>query len=273
MGAPLSRAARFRALNTVTLVVVVALNGLAATGAMSGASIGALANQQPSLFLPANFVFGIWSLIYAGLFACLGFQLVPSAGGRRTVERLGWWWMVGGVLNVAWITLFSFSQFGAAMVVMLALLATLVWTGEQLRRWDVTWPERVLAVWPHDLYLAWISVAVIANAFQYAHVTGFGGLGIPESAWAVTMMGVATLLGAAMAHERGNWLFPLVVAWAVYGIGVRHEAVVAIASTTGWLVPAGVALGAVAWSMGVWGRPAEEEVPDLSEFESPGDLP
>jgi tryptophan-rich sensory protein len=242
-----------RALNALTFVAVVALNGAAATGAMSGDSIGVLANRYPSLFLPANYVFGIWSLIYAGLCACLAYQLGPSAGGRRTVERLGPWWAVCGALNVAWITLFSFSQFGAAMLVMLAFLAVLVLVGERLRAEAVSRTERVLAVWPHDLYLAWIAVAVIANSFQYAHAVGFGGFGVPEATWAVGMMGVATLLGAVMAHERGNWLFPLVVAWALRGIGARHAAVPAIADATAWLVPAGIALGLAAWGGGVWG--------------------
>ncbi len=243
-----------RALNALTFVAVVALNGAAATGAMSGDSIGVLANRYPSLFLPANYVFGIWSLIYAGLFACLAYQLVPSAGGRRTVERLGPWWAVCGALNVAWITLFSFSRFGAAMLVMLAFLAVLVLVGERLRAGAVSRAERVLAVWPHDLYLAWIAVAVIANSFQYAHAVGFGGFGVPEATWAVGMMGVATLLGAVMAHERGNWLFPLVVAWALRGIGARHAAVPAIADATAWLVPAGIALGLAAWGAGAWRR-------------------
>lgn len=247
---------RLRALNALTLLLVVALNGAAATGAMSGDSIGVLANRYPSLFLPANYVFGIWSLIYAGLFACLAYQLVPSAGGRRTVERLGWWWAACGALNVAWITLFSFSQFAGAMLVMLAFLAVLVRVGEALRAGAVTWPERLLAVWPHDLYLAWISVAVIANSFQFAHAAGFGGFGIAESTWAVGMMGVATLLGAVMAHARGNWLFPLVVAWALRGIGARHAAVPAIAEATAWLVPAGIAAGAAAWGAGAWRRRA-----------------
>jgi hypothetical protein len=122
--------------------------------------------------------------------------------------------------------------------------------GERLRAGAVPAALRVLAVWPHDLYLAWISVAVIANSFQYAHVVGFGGFGIAEATWAVAMMGVATALGAVMAYGRGNWLFPLVVAWALRGIGARHAAVPAIADVTAWLVPAGVVLGVVAWGGG-----------------------
>jgi hypothetical protein len=247
---------RWRALNALTLLLVVALNGAAATGAMSGDSIGVLANRYPSLFLPANYVFGIWSLIYAGLVACMLLQLVPSVAERTTVERLGPWWVACGVLNVAWITLFSFSQFAMALVVMLLFLGVLVHLGERLREGAVSPMLRALAVWPHDLYLAWISVAVIANSFQFAHVVGFGGFGIAESTWAVAMMGVATLLGVVMAYGRGNWLFPFVVAWALRGIGARYATVPDIVIATTWLVPAGIVLGMLAWGEGVRrGRP------------------
>jgi len=111
-------------------------------------------------------------------------------------------------------------------------------------------------VWPHDLYLAWISVAVIANSFQFAHVVGFTGFGVAESTWAVAMMGVATLLGVVMAYGRGNWLFPFVVAWALRGIGARYATVPDIVIATTWLVPAGIVLGMLAWGEGVRrGRP------------------
>ncbi len=136
---------RWRALNALTLLVVVALNGAAATGAMSGDSIGVLANRFPSLFLPANYVFGIWSLIYAGLVACMLLQLVPSEAGRTAVERLGPWWVACGVLNVAWITLFSFSQFALALIVMLLFLWVLVHVGERLRGGRC---RRCCARWP-----------------------------------------------------------------------------------------------------------------------------
>jgi hypothetical protein len=254
--------------NLVTFVVVVALNGLAATGAMSGDSIGVLANRYQSLFLPANWVFGIWSLIYLGLGASVVYQLLPLPGARRVVERLGWWWAVTGVLNVAWISLFSFSQFGLALVVMLLLLVALIIMAERLRDGELDpeeatrpgvrlpaatrtdWADRCCVRWPLDLYLAWISVAVISNIFQYAHVVGFGGFGISELMWSVTMMFVATLLGAFMSWSRGMWVFPFVVAWALYGIGQRYADNSILAVTANSLVVGGLALGVASWIMG-----------------------
>ena len=255
---PLTRS-RQKAGNVLVLVLVIALNGLAASGAMSGDSIGVIANRYRSLFLPADYVFGIWSLIYLGLIATAIYQALPTAGAERAVQRLGIWWAVTGALNVAWISLFSFGQFALALLVMVIFLITLIAIGERVRggtrrgrgRADPSpLAEQAFLIWPQDIYLAWISVALIANSFQFAQAVQWGGFGIAESTWAVTMMLVATLLGVTMAWRRGNWLFPLVVAWALRGIGARYPEVAAIADTTRWLVPAGVAAGAVAWLAG-----------------------
>ncbi len=243
--------ARWKLVNAATFVVVLVFNALAGSGALSGESIGVIANRDRSLFLPANYVFGIWSLIYLGLLASTVYQVLPVAGAARAVERFGPWWLVAGVLNVAWVTLFSFARFGAALAVMVVFLVALVAAAERLRRGAPAGAaERWLVRWPFDLYLAWIAVALIANSFQYAHVTGFGGFGIGEPAWAVAMMVVATLLGAWMAWGRGMWLFPPVVAWALRGIGARYPDVAPVATAAAWLVPAGLVLGAGAWVIG-----------------------
>lgn len=239
--------------NVLVLVLVVALNGLAASGAMSGDSIGEIANRFRSLFLPADYVFGIWSVIYLGLIVSAVYQALPTVAAERAVQRLGIWWAVTGALNVAWISLFSFGQFALALLVMVIFLVSLIIIGERVRGASgtrATRGQQAFLIWPQDIYLAWISVALIANSFQFAHAVAWTGFGIAESTWAVAMMLVATLLGAIMARGRGNWLFPLVVAWALRGIGTRYADLPVIADTARWLVPVGILAGLLAAWLG-----------------------
>lgn len=241
-----------RVASTAVFVAVLAANGLAGSGAMSGESIGVVANRFPSLFLPAGYVFGIWSLIYLWLTVTLVYLWGRGEGPSRALERLGPWWATAGALNIAWVTAFAFSRYAVALAVMIALIVTLVITGAQLRRDHApSRAYRATVVWAHDLYLAWISVALIANLFQFAHVVGFGGLGLSELQWSLTMMGVATALSWWLAAGQGNWLAPLVVAWAVKGIAVRHADLAAIATAGAiipWLSIGGGLIATVIWA-------------------------
>ena len=240
-----------RFLNILVFLFVLIGNGLAASGKLSGQSIGVIANNYRSLFLPANYVFGIWSLIYFGLFALTVFQALPGAASRRSVQRTGPWWIIIGVLNVAWISTFSFSYFLGALAIMAVLLVALILVFEHVNSGE---PRSAGEYWcvtvPTGIYLAWISVAIIANIFQYAHVVSWSGFGIGESTYAVVMMIVATILGLVMSYSRGAWMFPLVVAWALRGIGARYADMSGIAGPAEILVPAGIVGGLGLWWAG-----------------------
>jgi hypothetical protein len=149
------------------------------------------------------------------------------------------------------------------MVAMLALLGSLILVSERLRGLSRsgTLAEKACVAWPFSVYLAWISVALIANTFQYMHVVEWGGLGIPENTWAAAMMGVATLLGWVMVGARGLWAFPLVVGWAVWGIGVRFSRTPLLHGTAQVVVPLGVLVGL---GLFFWRRRAAPAAPRAS---------
>lgn len=238
----------WKLINVAMFVAVMVANGAAGSGALSGESIGVVANRYSNFFLPANWVFGIWSLIYLLLAVFTVYQALQGAGSERAVRALGPWWAISVLLNIGWVAAFAYSRFGLAMLLMLALLVTLVRIVERLHaaRAPGSLAETFCVRLPFDLYLSWISVAVIANTFQYAHVVGWGGFGISETTWSVAMMVVATLLGLVMVVHRGVWAFPPTVAWAIYGIGARFPEVAAIHTAAGIMVPMGLAGGVVA---------------------------
>jgi benzodiazapine receptor len=237
--------------NVVVLVAVLWVNGLAGSGALSGESIGIIANRYRSTFLPANWVFGIWSLIYMALFALIVYQALPGHRENEALQRIGWGWAVNGALNIAWVVLFSFSQFGPALAVMLALLVNLVWIMERTEWAEgrLGWADRFLVAYPFGLYLAWISVAVIANTFQYMTYLEWGGFGISAEVWSALMMVVGTGLATFMVFHRGNWFFPVVFAWAFLGIADRFDEVPVIADTAYAMIAVGfcVLVGGMLW--------------------------
>lgn len=231
-----------QAAGVAVFAVVIWVNGLAGSGALSGDSIGVIANRYRSDFLPANYVFGIWGLIYFGLLAFTVYQALPAQRANLLLRKVGWLWFANGLLNVAWIIAFSFSRFGAAMLAMVALLGTLAAIHVRVGIEDhLRWPERLFVAIPFGVYLAWISVAVVANSFQYvAYLEPGVSLG-SGPIWSAIMMIATTALAAFMAWRRGVWVYPLVVAWAVAGIAMRFSDVTLLA-WTGWsMVLVGIA--------------------------------
>lgn len=237
----------FQGLNVAVLILVLWLNALAGSGALSGESIGVIANRYPSWFLPANYTFGIWSLIYLWLVAFAVYQALPAQRGSAALGRLHLGWVTNGALNIAWIVAFSFERFGSALLMMVALLVNLVWILERIgwHRGGLGAGDRVFVAYPFALYLAWISVALISNTFQYLTFLEWGGFGIPGPVWSAIMMGVATALGLFMVFHRGNWFFPLVFAWAFVGIAERYAETPLVANTA-WTAAAVGLTGMVA---------------------------
>jgi hypothetical protein len=223
-----------RTLGVLTFATVIAVNGLAGSGTLSGESIGVIANRYPSDFLPASYVFGIWNLIYLGLLVFTVDLAIRPERDAVLQRRLGSLWPMNGLLNVTWIITFSFERFAVAMAIMLALLANLFAIhgaiGDPRR---LGFRDRVTTALPFGLYLAWISVAVIANAFQLATALEWNAFGVDPAVWSVSMMTAGTGLGAFMAFRRGVLVFPLVVAWSLAGIAVRHSGTPFIAAP-GW---------------------------------------
>lgn len=211
------------AVNVVAFLTVVALNARAGTGALAGESIGEIANEYPSYFLPADFTFAIWSVIYAGLAGFTVFQATPWGLRSDAVRSVGGAWLLSCLLNVGWVVSFSYRRLGASLALMAALLTVLFILHRRVHHppYDASLVENVLVIQPFGLYLAWISVAIIANTFHFLAYRDWIGLTETGAALATVMMLGAALLGAWMLVRRRVWLFPLVVAWALFGIGRR----------------------------------------------------
>ncbi|HEU5442027.1 MAG TPA: tryptophan-rich sensory protein [Ktedonobacterales bacterium] len=209
----------------VSFVVTLVVNWLATTGALGGLTTREIATRYPIYFLPANFTFGIWGLIYLALGIYTVYQALPSQREQPRQRAVGWLVALTGVFNSLWLVTFQNTLFAASMLAMLALLVTLIVTYMRLDIGGapVNLTTRLLLTLPFSLYLGWITVATIANASYVLYDAGWDGFGISGQVWAVIMLLVAAVLTLYVVATRGDVVFLLVVVWAFSGIWVRQQ--------------------------------------------------
>jgi hypothetical protein len=244
-----------QAVCALSVVATIAGNALANILPFNGQSTGAVSNKFDVLFTPAGYVFGIWGLLYLTWLLFAVFQLLPAQQRNPRLVRVGHLFAMSGAANVAWLWLWHHEYFGLTVVVMLTLLGLLIACYLRLDAWRarVSRVERICVDLPFSLYLAWISVATIANITIFLRHAGWSGWGLPEPAWAVIMIGVATCLGAVACLHRRDFAFAAVLAWAFIGIADKQAATPAVVAAA-WIATG--LLGAV-----VLGRIARDTMP------------
>lgn len=219
----------------VALAATIGLNGLANALPLNGQTTGDVANSFPTFFTPASYVFSIWGVIYLGLIAYAGFQVLPSERTNPRLQAIGGWFLLSCGANCLWLVLWHYEYFALTMLAMLALLFSLImiYVRLQVGRRDLPARERWLVHGPFAVYLGWITVATIANASVVLYTLGWDGLGIAGPTWAVILLVVATCIGAAIVLGRADWGYGAVLVWAFIGIVIKYAAMWAIAVTAG----------------------------------------
>jgi hypothetical protein len=207
----------------VTLVTLL-VNALANALPLNGQNTGEISDRFKVLFVPAGYVFSIWGVIYLGLIAYAIFQALPAQRDNQRLHSAGWWFVLAGIANSAWIFLWHYNFFPLTLLAMFTLLVSLIAIYLKLGIGRVAVPaaERWATFIPISIYLGWISVATIANVTDVLYDVGWTGGGIDAQIWAVLLLGVALVLGVLMAVRHSDSAYLLVFVWAFTGIGVRQ---------------------------------------------------
>ncbi len=228
-----SQTADRRSTSTVLLALAVALataatlvvNYLANGLPINGQTTGDVTRRFEVYFVPAGYVFSIWSLIYLGLIAYtvyLGVTLAQRRDDSGAARAIAPWYLLTAAANCCWLFAWHHNQFPLSMLVMVVLLVALIVIyrlqasrppTSTLERWTVHIPFRV--------YLGWISVATIANATITLDDAGWSGFGLSEPTWGAIMVVVAAALGVVMNLRHRDIAYGLVIIWALIGVAVR----------------------------------------------------
>ena len=232
-----------------TVILGLTINILAVTLPLNGQDTGEISDRFQVYFVPAGYVFSIWSVIYLGWIAFTIFQLLPSQKENPRLRRLGYLFPLSNLANAAWLFCWHYNQFGLSVLVMLTLLGLLIasYLALDVNRASVTRTEYWSVDVMFSIYLGWITVATVANITDWLYFVGWDGFGIPAQTWAVIMLAVASLLGLAMAITRRDVGYLSVLVWAFVGIAVKQASAPLVAISAG--IAAALMLGLAIFSL------------------------
>ncbi|MBM7663879.1 tryptophan-rich sensory protein [Solibacillus kalamii] len=201
----------------IAMIAVIVVNALSNTLPLNGQTASEITNRLEVLFTPAGYVFSIWSLIYLLLVIWL-ITIYRKVKDNRFKGKVGILFIISCIFNIAWLFSWHYEQFILSIIVMFFLLFTLIAIYLQYKNTEKGLSER----FPFSFYLAWISVATIANVSYVLKYHGVD-LGISEVVGSLVLVGVAVILGYLAVAISQDIFFPLVIVWALIGIAVKTD--------------------------------------------------
>ena len=250
-----------QAANLLSVILALTVNVLASALPLNGQNTGEISDRFQVYFVPAGYVFAIWGVIYLGWIAFTIFQLQSSQKENPRLRRLGYLFSLSNLANATWLFCWHYNRFGLSVIVMLTLLGLLIASYLRLdvNRSSVSRAE----YWSVDIlfgvYLAWITVATVANITDWLYLVGWDGFGISAQAWAVIMLAIACILGLGIALTRRDVGYLLVLVWAFIGIALKQTSAPMV--VLGAWIAAALMLGLVIFSF--IGRRTAGPVPGL----------
>lgn len=211
--------------NIVALVATLVVNYLSNALPINGKTPAEISNSVPNLFVPANYVFSVWGVIYFFLIGFVIYQALPSQRQNPLLRRIGYGFVVSCIANITWILLFHYDQYALSVLAMITLLLTLITIYTRIGV-GVT-PVKAVERWwihtPFSIYMGWITVATVANiSFTLTYIQ-WDGFGIANATWAIIMLAVATAVAVAVIVRRRDVAYSAVIIWALVGIYFNQQ--------------------------------------------------
>jgi benzodiazapine receptor len=220
--------------NVVAVVGSTVFNALVNILPLNGTTTAEVSNAYPNLFTPANYVFSIWGVIYTLLFVFMFYQIRTSQRDSQYLQDIGFLYLLGAVINIAWLMVFHYSYpapndlFILTAVPIFGLFLTLLYIYLRLGVGvkEASRGVKLAVHLPLSVYLGWLSVATIANTASILNYLGRSpGIPIPiQETWTALVIVVAFLITFLMLARRRDFAFGFVVIWATIGIAVKQAA-------------------------------------------------
>ena len=220
---------------------------------INGLTSGEISELFPNRFVPDDFTFSIWGIIYAWLLVFLGYSTkvllwVPAINQRyqrvRSILPLFW---LSCLLNSIWLISWHYLHTGLCTIIILALLATLAPIFVRLQKVAATprSTDYFLVELPFMVYFGWTSVLTISSFIVFLVSSGWNCCNLWGVTCTIVLMALIILSALFMAYIKHRPAYSLVVAWALLGIYRRQSGVdssVALVAIIGVITCVGVSI-------------------------------
>lgn len=214
--------------NVIAVFSFIIVNVLANIIPIGGNYTGDIADTIPNLFVPTGLTFAIWGVIYI-LAVCFAiYQLADLFGKIESksdyIQKIGFWFILGSIGNIAWIFLWHYEQILWSMIPILILFVSLlmIYLRLNIGKSKASKQERYYIHLPISVYLGWLTVATIANLTAVLVTLEVGGLFLGEVLWTVLVIVVAMIITLLILYNRSDVGYSLVIIWALLGIVIKQ---------------------------------------------------
>ncbi len=223
----------FQIINIFAVAFTIAMNMLANILPFNGVNTGQVSDYFPNYFTPQGYVFAIWGVIYVLLLIFVFYQAKANQVGEEYLAKIGYLYLIGAFLNVAWLLVFHYSYGNSPLLVwteplIVGLLVVLLLTYVRLEIGvkEVPLKQKIAIHLPVSVYVGWISLATIANTASVINtLTGFALLDADQYLWTALVLIVALLITSLMIVLRRDLAYALVVVWAAPGIAAKWSSI------------------------------------------------
>lgn len=195
----------------LSVLINIFFNVLSSMGKINGQTNGEISHRYNTPFTPADFTFSIWGVIYLAYIIYAVVQLLPSQREKIIYHKLAFPFIAVNLLSVAWLFLFSFELMGLSTLVISSML---IFSLLLLHRVEYKHKFSFWLTIPFSLLAGWLSVAFLANVATWMVSEGFR----LNNNITIAMLVLAVLAGVVVNLRYRDWLYPIVIAWADFGI-------------------------------------------------------
>ncbi|MFX1289182.1 MAG: hypothetical protein ACFFFY_11565, partial [Promethearchaeota archaeon] len=225
-------------LNLITFIAAVIINYLAISLPLGYGSTQQLSDDIPNLFVPAGLTFSIWGIIYILLGVFSVYQLRDIFKSEKTempyLGKISYFFIISNLANFSWILLWHYKLIPLSLVAMLIILLSLllIYIRLDIGKTEVSRTVKIAVNAPFSVYLGWITVATIANVTAVlADPFGLFKLApydLLAEILTILVIAVAVVITYLMLFLRKDWVYSLVIVWAILGIFLKKSGLIAI---------------------------------------------